>query len=398
MRAMSGKRCFIAAVGLANALGEGRDAVRAGLLAGDTSGMVLEDGWMPGGPARVGRVSAELPTLAPGNERFDSRNNRLMLLALEQIGDAVGRALDRVGPERVGIVLGTSTSGIYEGEAAIAAWQRTGVMPAGFDYRQQEIGAPAPFLARHLKSTGPAYTVSTACTSSAKAIAAAARLLRAGLCDAVIAGGVDTLCKLTINGFAALESTTREICNPLSRNRKGINLGEGAALMLISREPAAVELLGYGESSDAYHISAPDPSGRGAETAMRAALAQAALEAKDVDYLNLHATATPKNDEMEAHAVSRVFPHGVPCSGTKPMTGHTLGAAGATEAAFCLLALQGDGRLPPHVWDGEADPALPQLLQVRAGERFARSSKRVCMSNSFAFGGSNACLLLGDAR
>jgi 3-oxoacyl-[acyl-carrier-protein] synthase-1 len=173
MRAMSGKRCFISAVGLANALGEGCDAVRAGLLAGDTSGMVLEDGWMPDGQARVGRVSAELPPLAPGNERYDSRNNRLMLLALEQIGEAVARALDRVGPQRLGIVLGTSTSGIHEGEAAIAALQRSGGLPAGFDYRQQEIGAAAPFLSRHLKTTGPAYMVSTACTSSAKAIAAA---------------------------------------------------------------------------------------------------------------------------------------------------------------------------------------------------------------------------------
>jgi len=398
MRAMSGKRCYIATVGLANALGEGCEAVRAGLLAGDTSGMVLEEGWVPGSAVRVGRVATGLPQLPPGNERFDCRNNRLMLLALEQIRDAVARTLERVGPQRVGIVLGTSTSGIYEGEAAIAALQRGEALPPGFDYRQQEIGTAAPFLAQHLEVSGPAYMISTACTSSAKAIASAARLLRAGLCDAVIAGGVDTLCKLTLNGFAALESTTREISNPLSRNRRGINLGEGAALMLISSEPAAVELLGYGESSDAHHISAPDPSGRGAESAMRAALAQAALEPKNVDYLNLHATATPKNDEMEAHAVSRVFPLGVPCSGTKPMTGHTLGAAGATEAAFCWLALQGDGRLPPHVWDGEADPALPPLLQTRVGDRFARGTARVCMSNSFAFGGSNACLLLGDAR
>ena len=398
MRGMSRERCFIAAVGIVNALGKGCDAVRVGLLAGDTSGMVLEEGWMPEGAARVGRVAADLPPMPPGNERYDCRNNRLLLLTLDQIRGAVDRALDRVGPQRLGIVLGSSTSGIDEGEAAIVSLQRDKAWPPRFHYAMQEIGAAAPFLAGHLRVTGPAYTVSTACTSSAKAIASAARLLRAGLCDAVIAGGVDTLCKLTINGFTALESTTREISNPQSRNRRGINLGEGAALMLLSREPAAVELLGCGESSDAHHISAPDPAGRGAESAMRAALANAALEPRDVGYLNLHATATPKNDEMEAHAVSRVFAGGVPCSGTKPLTGHTLGAAGATEAAFCWLTLQGDGRLPPHVWDGEPDPALPQLLQTRAGDRFARTSGRVCMSNSFAFGGSNACLVLGDAR
>src|SRR5882724_9075277 len=179
MRAMPEKRCFIDAVGIANALGEGRDAVREGLLAGDTSGMVLEEGWAPDGPVRVGRVAAELPPLPPGDEHFDCRNNRLMLLALGQIRDAVARTLERVGPQRLGIVLGTSTSGIYEGEAAVAALQRGGALPPRFDYRQQEIGTGAPFLARHLKISGPAYMVSTACTSSAKAIASACRLLRA---------------------------------------------------------------------------------------------------------------------------------------------------------------------------------------------------------------------------
>jgi 3-oxoacyl-[acyl-carrier-protein] synthase-1 len=296
------------------------------------------------------------------------------------------------------VVLGTSTAGIAEGEAAMAALVREGRFPQGFQYRQQELGRGAQFLARFLRLTGPAYVVSTACTSSVKAIAAACRLIRAGVCDAVLTGGADTLCGLTVNGFAALESTALDLCNPLSRNRRGINLGEGVALMLVSREPATVEILGCGESSDAHHISAPDPSGRGAEAAMRAALAEAGLTPEAVDYLNLHATATPKNDHMEAHAVHRVFPRGVACSGTKPLTGHTLGAAGATEVAFCWLALQGDGRLPPHVWDGEADPELPALLQTAPGARFRRIGGRVCMSNSFAFGGSNASLILGDAR
>jgi 3-oxoacyl-[acyl-carrier-protein] synthase-1 len=395
---MKRARCFINALGVVNALGQGERTVGDRLLAGDASGMVLEEGWLDAGPARVGRVAGTLLPLPPGNGTFDCRNNRLLMLALEQIRAPVAAAIGRVGPQRFGIVIGTSTTGILEGEQALAALVRNGAYPAGFHYVQQEIGSAATFLARHLQIHGPAYTVSTACTSSAKAIAAAGRLLRAGLCDAVLTGGADALCRLTVGGFAALESTTPELCNPLSRNRRGINLGEGAALMLVSREAAAVELLGSGESSDAHHISAPDPAGRGAEQAMRAALADAGLEPHEVDYLNLHATATPKNDDMEAHAVSRVFPSGVPCSGTKPLTGHTLGAAGATEAAFCWLALQGDGRLPPHVWDGEADPALPKLMQTRPGERFARAGGRVCMSNSFAFGGSNASLILGDAR
>jgi len=395
---MAERRSYLAALGIANALGAGSDTVRKGLLAGDSSGMRLEDGWLPGRAARVGRVAAALPELPAGNERFDCRNNRLLLLAFEQIRDAFERALGRFGPRRIGVVLGTSTSGVAEAEDAIAALAREGALPARFHVAQQEIGTPGPWLARLLGLAGPAFTISTACTSSAKALASAGRLLRADLCDAVIAGGVDTLCKLTVNGFTALEATTPELTNPLSRNRRGINLGEAAALMLVTREPQAYELLGWGESSDAHHISAPDPGGRGAEAAMRSALEHAGLAPRDVDYVNLHATATPKNDEMESHALSRVFPQGVACSGTKPLTGHTLGAAGATEAAFCLLALEGDGRLPPHVWDGEADPALAALRVARAGERFARASGRACLSNSFAFGGSNACLVLGDAR
>ena len=395
---MNAQRCFINALGIVNALGQGARAVGDKLLEGDTSGMVLEDGWLAGGSARVGRVAARLAPLPEGNARFDCRNNRLLMLALDEIRAPVAAAIARVGRQRFGVVVGTSTTGILEGEQAMSALLRDGAFPSAFHYVQQEIGSAASFLARHLEISGPAYIVSTACTSSAKAIAAARRLLRAGVCDAVLTGGADALCKLTVSGFAALESTTAELCNPLSRNRRGINLGEGAALMLLSREPAPVELLGCGESSDAHHISAPDPAGKGAELAMRAALADAELEPDEVHYLNLHATATAKNDDMEAHAVSRVFPHGVPCSGTKPLTGHTLGAAGATEAAFCWLALQGDGRLPPHRWDGEADPSLPRLAQTKGGDRFGPAKRRVCMSNSFAFGGSNASLILGDAR
>ncbi len=182
----------------------------------------------------------------------------------------------------------------------------------------------------------------------------------------------------------------------MSRNRKGINIGEGAALFLMTRDESAFAFLGAGESSDAYHMSAPHPEGAGAEAAMRGALADAGLAEGSVDYLNLHATATPKNDEMESRALSRVFPAGVAASGTKPLTGHALGAAGATELGLCWLALR-DGFLPPHVWDGEADPALPRLELVTHGQGFGRNSGRVCMSNSFAFGGSNASLLIGDA-
>jgi len=390
-------RIYLPALGIINALGNGSSDVARGLFAGDSSGMVLEDGWLPGAAACVGRARGVLPEVPDRLSDFSCHSSRLLLAALAQIETAVDAALTRYGRHRVGVVLGTSTSGIAAGEAAIAAWQHGATPPASYRFVQQEIGMPAVFLARHLAISGPAYTVSTACTSSAKAFASARNLLRHGLCDTVLVGGVDSLCKLTLNGFAALDSLSIERCNPLSRHRRGINIGEGAALFVMSRDEAACELFGIGETSDAYHMSAPEPQGFGAEAAMRAALADAGWLASEVDYLNLHATATIKNDEMESRAVARVFPDGVATSGTKPLTGHTLGSAGATELAFCWLALTA-GKMPPHVWDGAADPELPRLDLVAGDRPFARCSDRVCMSNSFAFGGSNASLLIGDAR
>jgi 3-oxoacyl-[acyl-carrier-protein] synthase-1 len=260
-----------------------------------------------------------------------------------------------------------------------------------------EIGTVAQFAARALRVSGPAFTVSTACTSSAKAVASAARLLQANLCDAVIVGGVDSLCELTVRGFASLESTSLAQSNPMSRNRCGINVGEGAAVFLMSREEAQVSLAGVGESSDAHHVSAPDPDGVGGEVALRAALSDAGIESAAIGYLNLHATATPKNDDMEAKLTARVFESGVPASGTKPLTGHLLGAAGATELGFAWLALdESNGRariaLPAHVWDGEADPALPALDLIEDVRHL--SGAAYAMSNSFAFGGSNVSLIL----
>lgn len=385
--------CYLQAVGIISSLGEGLEPTRLALFAGDTSGMRVESGWLPNAPACVGRVTAELAPLPSPLEEHDCRNNRLLAAAAAQIRPAIDAALARHGAHRVAVVLGTSTSGIASGEDAMAAKIKDGAFPRGFSYKQQEIGATAPLAARLLGARGPAYTVSTACTSGAKALLAARRLLNLGLCDAAIAGGVDTLCRLTVGGFAALESTSPQRCNPLSRNRSGINIGEGAALFLLSRDEAAVRLAGGGESSDAHHLSAPDPQGTGAEIAMRAALADAGAQVAEIGYVNLHATATRKNDEMESRVMARLFPADTPVSGTKPLTGHALGAAGAIEAAFCWLALT-DGLLPPHVWDGEADPGLPALRVATKGERLASgNTRRLVMSNSFAFGGSNASLI-----
>jgi 3-oxoacyl-[acyl-carrier-protein] synthase-1 len=262
------------------------------------------------------------------------------------------------------------------------------------------MGSPAALLAHELGVSGPAYVHSSACSSSAKAMASAARLIRMGVCDAVLTGGVDSLCAFTVAGFGALASVSAARCNPLSANRDGINIGEGAALFLMSAEPAAVALCGWGESSDGHHISAPDPAGGGARIAIAQALARAGIEPGQVDYINLHGTATVQNDAMESRVIHDMFGPRVASSSTKPFTGHALGAAAAIEAALCWLAMQDDnaeGRLPPHLWDGVPDPALPALNLVEPGARLGRPL-RWALSNSFAFGGSNATLILGRAR
>jgi 3-oxoacyl-[acyl-carrier-protein] synthase-1 len=273
-------------------------------------------------------------------------------------------------------------------------------LPATFHYAQQEMGSPAAMLAGVLGLCAPAYTHSSACASAAKAMASAARLLATGMVDAVITGGVDTLCGFTVAGFSALESVSAEPCNPFSANRKGINIGEGAALFLMTREPAAVALRGWGESSDGHHISAPDPAGGGARLAINAALQRAGVTAAQVGYVNLHGTATLQNDAMESRVVHELFGDATTASSTKGATGHALGAAAALEAAFCWLAMQDDnreGRLPPHLWDGVPDPALPRLNLAAPGSTLGQPIDWA-LSNSFAFGGANAALVFGRTQ
>ncbi len=389
------------ALGVVCALGQGKQAVADALFAGDTSGMQPQGGWIPERSVTVGAVAAPLPEMPNGFEQAASRNNRLLLAAALEIHDDIQAAITTYGASRIAVVLGTSTSGIAEAGEHIAEYMHSGELPAAYRYSRQEIAAPANFLADWLGLTGPAYCQSTACTSSGRALLAAQRLLRMGVCDAVLCGGVDSLCKLTLNGFASLEAVSDERCNPFSINRHGINIGEAAALFLMTRaeQGPGIGLLGGGATSDAHHISAPHPEGLGAQQAMRQALAAAEVAAEQIGYLNLHGTATPHNDAMESLAVAQLFPAGVPCSSSKPLTGHTLGAAGALEAAFCWLTLSDYNtakRLPPHVWDGQADPQLPRLKLVGAGEQLPAAERRYLMSNSFAFGGNNVSLILGD--
>ncbi len=381
------------------ALGDNHADIKAALLDRAESGLAASDAYSPGRALALGRVATALPSDAHLAPSLRSRNNRLALAALAQIRPEVDAAIARFGARRVGVVIGTSTSGIAETESALRHYLSEGALPADFQYARQEMGSPAQMLATELGIDGPAYAHSSACSSAAKAMASAARLIGMGLCDAVLTGGVDSLCGFTVAGFSALESVSAARCNPFSANRDGINIGEGAALFLMSAQPAAVTLAGWGESSDGHHISAPDPAGVGAALAMTQALRRAGIAPSEIDYINLHGTATPQNDAMEARVMAELFAPGVALSSTKPFTGHTLGAAAAVEAALCWLAMQDDnrrGRLPPHLWDGVADPALPALNLVAPGAALGRPLDWV-LSSSFAFGGSNAALVLGRA-
>lgn len=325
---------------------------------------------------------------------YDCRNNRLALLGLQADGfeDVARAAIARHGAERVALVLGTSTSGILSAEAAYRERDASGALPAWFDYRAtHNTHSVTAFVRDWLGLRGPAFTLSTACSSSAKAFAAAERLIGAGLADAAIVGGVDSLCLTTLYGFSSLELTSPEPCRPGDAARDGLSIGEAAAFALLERgERGKGELLlsGWGESSDAHHMSAPHPEGRGSRAAMQGALQRAGLRAEDIDYINLHGTATPANDSAEGAAVAALFGTGVPCSSTKGMTGHTLGAAGAVEAVVCALALR-HGLLPASVGTRTPDAAipLPLVLQPRA------APLRHVLSNSFGFGGSNASLV-----
>jgi 3-oxoacyl-[acyl-carrier-protein] synthase-1 len=398
---MARRPCSLSALGLVSCLGAGVAATWRGLAAGDSSRFSERADLAPGRRLLVGAVRDPLPDVPRALARYACRNNALTLAALTQIERPVREALERFGPARVGVVLGTSTSGVGDAEAAIAHHVRTRSLSPTFFYDQLEFGGAAGFAAAFLGLRGPAYTLSTACSSGARALASARSLLALGACDAVIAGATDSLCGLTAGGFGALQAIADGLTNPMSANRGGITLGEASAIFLVTREPGGIQLLGVGESSEAHHMSAPDPEGRGAREAMEAALRDAGCRADEIAYLNLHGTGTPLNDAMESVAVAGVFGDGVPCSSTKPLVGHTLGAAGALEAAFCWLVLRGregdELLLPPHAFDGALDPALPPLRLAAKGERVRAPAPARVMTNSFGFGGNNCTLVLGEA-
>jgi 3-oxoacyl-[acyl-carrier-protein] synthase-1 len=354
-------------------------------------------------PTFIGEVAGvDDVKMATGMADYNCRNNRLAQMGLEQDGfaDAVNIAAEKYGRDRIGVFIGTSTSGILETEQAFRERDPvTGALPAGMFYsKRQNTYSVADFTRQYFKLTGPAVAVSSACSSSAKVFSAARRMIETGLIDAAVVGGVDTLCLTTLYGFTALGLLSTQACRPYDTERDGISIGEAAAFALLERpakglDANAVLLLGIGESSDAYHMSSPHPEGRGARMAMQQAVQSANLTPADIDYINLHGTATLSNDAAEAKGVTAVFGHDTPCSSTKGATGHTLGAAGAVEVVICALALQ-NGFIPGGLNTRAADP----LLQLNYQLKNRNQALTHVMSNSFGFGGTNCSLIFGLAQ
>jgi 3-oxoacyl-[acyl-carrier-protein] synthase-1 len=338
-------------------------------------------------------------TLPPGLTEYDCRNNRLALLALRQDGfeDSVAELRRRHNPTRIALLIGTSTSGILNTELAYRDRDEAGSLPAEFDFaHSHQLSSLVDFVRRRLQLEGPGFTVSTACSSSAKVFADAWRLIASGFCDAAVVGGVDSLCLTTLYGFNSLELVSSAPCRPADRDRDGISIGEAAGFAIVEGAPSGkthARLLGFGESSDAWHMSTPHPEGAGAVAAMQSALNRAGLDSAEIDYINLHGTATPSNDEAEDKAVTRVFGPGASCSSTKGWTGHTLGAAGISEAVIAMLCIE-HGLMPASLNTQHIDPGFQSGILLEHTE----TTVRHVLSNSFGFGGSNCSLIFGGGQ
>ncbi len=328
---------------------------------------------------------------------YDNHVNRLSEEVLSQMEDSIRSAVKEYGADRIGVFIGSSDNGSEASLAGLDSFQKTGAYPKNYELKMQQADFAAEFIAKRFGLTGPIFTHSSACASSASAFASARNWIESGFCDAAIVGGVDIATETVVLGFDSLEAVSLEPTIPFSKNRTGLTIGDGAAYFLISKNPgkALFKVIGIGESADADHVTAPRADGEGAVQAIEKALEDAGISASDIDYINLHGTGTKLNDAMESVAVNRVFGNDTPASSTKGLTGHTLGAAGALEAAFCCLTLSEENMekaLPVHFFDGERDSSIPQIRLVNAGETVKRLN--ICMSNSFGFGGCNVSLIL----
>jgi len=397
------KRIWLSAPGLICCAGKNKNELYDSCLKGYQGGMVMRELSGINGKFPVGKISEALPEVdfPPAPYAGETRIIRIIDAALEQIRPDIEKAIAKYGAKKIGICLGSCDNGSEGSLIAHQAFLSQGAFPQDYKLRFQSASFPAEFAAQKFGISGPMFTCATACASGASAIIRGAELICAGVCDAVIAGGADIVSDTVFAGFHALEAISNSITNPFSKNRKGINLGEGAAFFLLDSaadavENSAVELLGTGESSDAYHMTAPGNDGAGPAKAMKAALVDAELKAEQIGYINLHGTGTELNDKTEALAMKAVFNDVPPISSTKPITGHTLGAAGALEAAVCWMVLTEQKGLPVHCWDGVKDEEISgyeSLVSPTGGD--GQKAPSICMSNSFAFGGCNVSLILG---
>lgn len=400
---MNNDAVYLSQPAMVSALGEGVEQHLTALLGDQEDYLTQSHQWVAGQELYFGAVNQDLRAFPKGlPDGLKSRNNQLLWHALAQIENDIQTAIMQYGAQRIAVVMGTSTTGGDENQAAFAHFVETkSHQNSGFSQEKQLLSSPADFIAHVYGLQNVHYGISTACTSGARALISAARLLRLGLCDAVICGGVDTLSNLTINGFHSLEVLSAGHCQPFTQERDGINIGEAAAVFIMTMNPqAGLPMLGYGCSSDAYHMSSPRPDARGAIQAIEKALSQAALKSEDIGWVNLHGTGTIQNDAMEALAIHECFGEKASAASTKGITGHTLGAAGALEAAFLWGVVSSQcnplGRLPEHRAKHVLADDLPKIHLTQKNEYFGQK-RRIALSTSFAFGGNNTAVIIGES-
>ena len=388
------QKIYLSAPALISCAGHNAIELYESCLNGSQDGFVMRE--YGGNNFPVGQIKGELPeVILPdmGCQSFTGKTRliRIINAALEQLMPIIKKAKEKYGQERIGVCLGTCDNGSEASFIAHNIYLENGSFPKEYNLHFQSASFPAEFISRKAEISGPVFTIATACASGASAIIRGAELIRAGFCDAVIAGGADVVSQTVFSGFNALEAVSDKLTNPFSKNRNGINLGEGAAFFLLDTEEISnIELLGAGESSDAFHMTAPGEDGAGPAAAMKAALLDAGIDSSQIGYVNLHGTGTKLNDKAESLALKKIFEISPPVSSTKPITGHTLGAAGALETAICWMVINEKKGLPVHCWDGVYDEEAPFFP---AGAEY--KSTDICMSNSFAFGGCNVSLILG---
>lgn len=390
--------CKIDSYILANTLGITGSAILSNLEAAESRTFLTESAeYFPDRKIFVGTTSIDLPENQQQKYGVAERNDLFHLWAYLQMRDRVDLLKKKYDRGRIGLVIGTSTSGIYRLENAVRS-QNNGNFPPSYHYNRSEVSFITNYLKENFGLEGPAYTISTSCTSGLKAVSSAMALLDCGICDAVITGGIDTLCHLTVKGFDSLELLSKGIANPMSINRDGINIGEGIAICILTREAGGIRIKGIGESSDTYHVSSPDPEGAGAFRSMTMAMEKARLSKDDIDYIQLHGTGTHFNDISEAKAIYNIWQDTIGCSSIKPHIGHTLGISGIMGVLICALILeqeQSRAFLPKHPWDGCIDENIPPIKLLNCNTPVNSSSSLNFMVNNFAFGGNNCSVIIG---